>query len=126
VLDDVVARVFGRDAPARARNAFTKAITGQPAVPQAAAELARMSTFRWQQKTLESSADVLQKLNESAAANGNTWLALAQVQLELGKVDEAFASVENAARHGVNRAEAARMLAMISFRSSNRDGEGAT
>ena len=46
VFDDVIARLFGRDAPTRARNAFLHAVSGQPPVPQASLELAQIATMR--------------------------------------------------------------------------------
>ncbi|HEY0673423.1 MAG TPA: hypothetical protein VGD27_14190 [Longimicrobiales bacterium] len=125
VLDDAIARALGDDAPARARRAFLKAVSGKPPVPAAASELARVSTLRWRRETLASSAQALRKLNESGHGNADSWLALAHVQLELGDVDEAVTSVEKAVGLNVDRAEGARTLAMIAFHSTNRDKEGA-
>ncbi len=125
VLDDAIARVFGKDAPARARSAFINAVSGTPPVTQAAPELARMASTRWRKETLEHSQQALSHLNNTANANGESWLALASVQLELNKVDEALTSVEKAAALGVDRAQGARTLALISFHSMNRDREGA-
>jgi GWxTD domain-containing protein len=125
VLDDAIARVFGNDAPARARRAFLSAVNGQPPVPQAAAELADIATVRWNRDHLEMSATALAQLNNSVHASGESWLAFARVQLELGDVDAAVTSIERATSLGVSRASGARTLALILFQSERREQEGA-
>ena len=125
VIDDALGRLFGEDSPSRARRAFLNAVTASPPVPQAAIGLAEISTQRWKRENLEKSAAALRTLNESSNANADSWLAYSRVQLELGQVDDAFTSVERAARLGVDRAAAARTLAMISFHSVNRERLGA-
>lgn len=125
VLDDAIARVLGEDTPSRARKAFLNAINGTPPVPHAAADLAELSTRRWSRETLERSATSLEALNKTANASANSWLAYARVQLELGAVDEAVTSLEHAVKHGVDRAQGARTLAMVLFQSHNRDKQGA-
>ena len=124
VLDDAVKRVFGKDATSRARNAFLKAVNGTPPVPDAAAELAELSTRRWSQETLERSATALAELNQTHKASADSWLAYARVQLELGSVDAAVTSLENAVKLGVNRAQGARTLAMVLFQSQRMEKQG--
>lgn len=125
VLDDALGRIIGDDPPSRARRAFLNAINGAPPVPQAATELAKISMQRWNQKTLEKSEAALAELNHSGRANGESWLAYAHIQTELGKVDEALTSVARATRLGVNRFESARARALTLFQSEKRDKEGA-
>ena len=125
VVDDAIGRLFGEDSPSRARRALLNAVSGSPPVPQAAEVLAEISTQRWKRENVERSAEALRKLNGSENATAESWLAYARVQLELGQVDEAFTSVQRAARMGVNRAAAARTLAMISFMSDKREKAGA-
>lgn len=124
VLDDVLGRAFGDDAPARARRAFLNAINGAPPVPQAANELADASMIRWDRKNIEKSAAALAELNRSQHASSESWLAYARVQVELGKVDEAVTSVGRAAALGADHAEGARTLALALFHSEKRDQEG--
>lgn len=125
VLDDAIGRIFGDDAPARARRAFLQAVTGVPPVPQAAMQLADISMQRWSRAQLERAGSALEQLNHSHNASGESWLAYARVQLELGQVEDAVRSVEQAARLGVDRAQAARTLALILFQSNHRDQQGA-
>ncbi len=125
VLDDAIGRVFGEDTPSRARRAFLRAVTGEPPVPHAATELAEQATKRWSQETLERSVTALEDLNNSVQANADSWLALARVRLELGRVDEAFTALERSTGHNVDRAEGARTLAMILFHSDQREKAGA-
>ncbi len=125
VLDDAIGRVLGNDAPSRARRAFMEAVSGEPAVPQAATELAALATKRWSRETLERSAAALEKLNHTGPANADSWLALARVRLELGLVDEAVTALEKSVDNGVDRAEGARTLAMILFQSDQREKHGA-
>jgi hypothetical protein len=126
VLDDVIARAFGNDAPTRARRAFMEAVNGQPPVPQAATELAAISTKRWSRKTLERSLAALEELNAAPHANADSWLALAYVRLELGRVDEAATALDKAVEHGVERTAGARARAMILFQHDAREKQGAT
>jgi tetratricopeptide (TPR) repeat protein len=125
VLDDAIARVFGNDSPTRARRAFLDAISGRPPVSRAAAELADASVRRWDREQIDDAAAALTRLNNSPNATAGSWLAYARVQLELGEVDAAVTSVQRAARLGVDRAEAARTLALVLFHSSNGDKQGA-
>jgi GWxTD domain-containing protein len=125
VLDDAVLRVFGNDAPSRARRAFLNAVNGTPPVAYAAAELAELSTRRWSHETLERSAAALAELNQTANANADSWLAYARVQLELGSVDAAVTSLERAVERGVDRAQGARTLAMVLFQSEKMEKNGA-
>ena len=125
VMDDALQRALGNDQPTRARKAFLEAITASPPVPHAASELARLSTQRWNQETLERSKDALARLNDSGNGNAESWLAYASVQLELGAVDDAVTSIQRAVDYGVDRALGARTLATILFESDNREKEGA-
>ena len=125
VLDDAIGRVFGNDSPARARRAFLEAVNGDPPVPQAATDLAAISTKRWSRETLERSKTALEQLNATERASADSWLALARVRLELGQVDEAVTALEKSAERGVDRATGARTLAMILFQSDAREKQGA-
>ena len=125
VLDDVVARAFGKDAPARARRAFLNAVRGRPPVPHAAAELAEISTDRWNEQALARSAAALHELNSSAHATADSWLAAARVQLELDDDAEAAASVERALALGAERGAAAYTRALLLLRETRTTEAGA-
>ena len=125
VLDDAISRIFGNDSPSRARRAFLDALSGNPRVSRAAAELADVSLHRWDRAQIERAAAALDQLNHSAEATGESWLAYARMQLELGQVDAAVTSVEHAASLGVDRAAAARTLALVLFNSEHREKAGA-
>lgn len=120
VLDDVVARAFGKDAPARARRAFLNALNGRPPVPQAAEPLAEISLERWDAGTLERAETALAKLNASERATADSWLAAARVQLELDREQAAAASLERAIGLGAHPAEAAYTRSLLLLR--NRAG----
>lgn len=126
VLDDAIGRVLGNDGPSRARRAFMDAVNGEPPVPHAATELAAIATRRWSRATLERSAVALEELNHTNQANADSWLALARVQLELGRVDAAVTALERSVERGVDRAAGARTLAMILFQSDQREKHGAS
>lgn len=125
VLDDVVARAFGNDAPARARRAFLKAVSGRPPVPQAAAELAEISLERWNRTALERSEVALQQLNNSEHATPQSWLATARVQLELDRHDAAAASLERAVSLGAAGSEADYTRALVWLRRPHTVDDGA-
>ena len=125
VLDDAIARIFGNDSPSRARRAFLDALSSTPPVSRAAAELADVSLRRWDRAHIERAAAALDQLNHTDNATGESWLAYARMQLELEQVDAAVTSVEHAASLGVDRAAAARTLALVLFNSEHREKAGA-
>ena len=125
VLDDVIARAAGNDAPARARRAFLKAITGRPPVADAAAALADISLERWNPETLARSAAALDQLNSSTHATAESWLATARLQLELDQDDEAARSLTHALALGAPAGAAAYTRALLLLRDQRTIAAGA-
>ncbi len=125
VLDDVIARAFGNDAPTRARRAFLQAVKTNPPVAQAASGLADITTVRWNRGHVERSAAALEQLNNSEHATAESWLALAAVQLELERVVAARVALEHAVELGAAPAAAARLRALVLFHDERAEAGAA-
>jgi hypothetical protein len=125
VFDDVALRLLGKDARARARQAFQAALHTVPPVNRAARELASLALESQNQDWLREAERALLELDARQQALPDDLAILSSVQAAQGQLESAIALADRALAAGAPRGAALKAAAIARLRVAGLEEQGA-